>query len=114
MLSMSTLIKFGLVVKFVHDKCAIHDLSFGDTIVAFGSLNYGIYKLNVYVNCVEDIACVVLDLKAILDAKLWHACFGHLIFASLLHLQKFDMVSSLPTLQEPIKHVCEGLILSKM
>ena len=35
--------------------------------------------------------------KAVSDAKLWHARFGHLNFASLLRLQKSDMVASLPT-----------------
>ena len=62
----------------------------------------------------EDFACVVVDLQAILDEKLWHACFGHLNFASLLCLQKLEMVSSFPKLETPSKHVCEGCILSKM
>ena len=49
----------GLVVKFGDGKCTIHDFSFGDTIVASGSLSHGFYNLNAYVNCVEDVACVV-------------------------------------------------------
>ena len=40
--------------------------------------------------------------------------FGHLNFASLLRLQKSEMVSSLPKLETPSKHVCEGCILGKM
>ena len=87
---------------------------FGDIIEAFGLLSHGLYKLNAYVNCVEDVACAVSDAKAISDAKLWHARFGHLNFASLLRLQKSDMVSSLPTLQALVKHVCESCILGKM
>ena len=45
---------------------------------------------------------------------MWHAHFGHLNFASLLRLQKSEMVSSLPKLETPSKHVCEGCILGKM
>ena len=62
----------------------------------------------------EDVACTVSDLQEVLDAKLWHARFGHLNFASLLRLQKSQMVSSLPHLEAPPKHVCEGCILGKM
>ena len=36
------------------------------------------------------------------------------ICASLLRLQKSEMVSSLPKLEAPVKHVCEGCILGKM
>ena len=59
-------------------------------------------------------ACVVVDSQAVVDAKLWHACFGNLNFASLLRLQKSKMVSSLPKLETPSKNVCEGCILGKM
>ena len=92
----------------------VHDLTYGDTIVASGLLFCGLYKLSTYGKCVEDVACAVVDLQAVSDAKLWHARFGHLNFASLLRLQKSDMVSSLPPLQAPLKHVCEGCILGKM
>jgi len=106
--------RIGLVVKFIDDKCTVHDLSAGDTIVASGSLCHGLYKLiNAYDRYVEDVACAV-DMQAVSDAKLWHARFGHLNFASLMHLQKSKMVSSLPTLQAPSRHVCEGCILGKM
>ena len=93
LLSVYALTRVGLVVKFADDKCIAHDLNFGDTIVASGSLIHGIYKLNYYVECVEDVTSAASDLQAILDAKLWHACFGHLNFASLICLQKFEMVS---------------------
>jgi len=63
---------------------------------------------------VEDVACTISYLQAVSDAKLWHARFGHLNFASLLRLQKSQMVSSLPHLEAPPKHVCEGCILGKM
>ena len=95
LLSVSALTRFGLIVKFVHDRCTVHDLSSGDTIVASSLLSRGLYRLDAYVNFV---ACAISNLKAISDAKLWHAHFGHLNFVSLLRLQKSDMVSSLPIL----------------
>ncbi|MCO5573108.1 hypothetical protein L7F22_026873 [Adiantum nelumboides] len=114
LLSVCALARFGLVVKFVDDKCTIHDLGFGDEIVASGILCRGLYKLTLYDKCGQNFANVVVDTKAISDAKLWHARFGHLNFASLLRLQKYDMVASLPSLEAPVKHVCEGCILGKM
>ena len=51
------------------DKCSVNDPSCGDTIEAFGSLSHGLYKLNAYVNCVEDVACVISNLEAISDAN---------------------------------------------
>ena len=114
LLSVSAFAKIGLIVKFVDDRCTVHDLSSGDTIIASGLLCRGLYKLHTYGKCVEDSACVIVDSQAISDAKLWHARFGHLNFASLLRLQKSEMVSSLPKLEAPSKHVCEGCILDKM
>ena len=67
-----------------------------------------------YDKCVEDLANAVSDEKVVSDTKLWHARFGHLNFASSLRLQKSDMVASLPPLEAPLKHVCEGCILGKM
>ncbi len=114
LLSVSALARLGLVVKFVDDRCTVHDLTFGDTIIASGTLFRGLYRLNVYDKCVDISANAVSDEKAVSDAKLWHARFGHLNFASLLRLQKSDMVASLPPLEAPLKHVCEGCILGKM
>ena len=74
----------------------------------------GFASLIGYGNCVKDVACTIEDLQADSDAKLWHAHFGHLNFASLLRLQKSEMVSSMPKLEAPSKHVCEGCILGKM
>ena len=79
----------------------MHDLSFGDTIVASGSLHRGLYKLNAYKKSVEDLACVVADSRAVLDAKLWHASFGHLNFtsdAAFLHSKIF-------LLQDAVNHI---------
>jgi len=67
-----------------------------------------------YGKCGQNFANAVVDSKVVSDAKLWHARFGHLNFASLLRLQKSDMVASLPLLEAPVKHVCEGCILGKM
>ena len=38
LLSVSALAKIGLVVKFVDDRCIVHDLAYGDIIVASGTL----------------------------------------------------------------------------
>ena len=38
LLSVFALAKIGLVVKFVDDRCTVHDLSYGDIIVASGTL----------------------------------------------------------------------------
>ena len=38
LLSVSALAKIGFIVKFVDDRCTVHDLSSGDTIVASGLL----------------------------------------------------------------------------
>ncbi|MCO5585832.1 hypothetical protein L7F22_039765 [Adiantum nelumboides] len=48
LLSVFTLARLGLVVKFVDDRCTVHDLSFGDEIVASGILCRGLYKLTLY------------------------------------------------------------------
>ena len=61
LLSVSTLAKIGLVVKFVDDRCIIHDLSVGESIIASGSLCRGLYKLNAYGSNVKDVACGVVD-----------------------------------------------------
>ena len=86
LLSVSAFAKIGLIVKFVDDRCTVHDLSFGNTIAACGLLCQGLYKLDTYGKCVEDFACAVVDSQAVSNAKLWHARFGHLNFASLLRL----------------------------
>ncbi|WP_165303590.1 DDE-type integrase/transposase/recombinase, partial [Enterobacter cloacae complex sp. CH23B] len=114
LLSVSALARLGLVVKFVDDRCTVHDLSFGDEIVTSGLFCRGLYKLTLYYKCGQNFANAVADSRAISNAKLWHARFGHLNFASLLRLQKSDMVASLPPLEAPVKHVCEGCILGKM
>ena len=38
LLSVSAFPKIGLIVKFVDDRCIVHDLSSGDTIIASGLL----------------------------------------------------------------------------
>ena len=94
LLTIFTLSKLGLVVKFVDDRCTVHDLSLGDTIVASRTLFCEIYKLYACKKRVEILACIILDSKAISDAKYWHAHFCHPNFANLLHLQKPRMVAS--------------------
>ena len=63
LLSVSTLAKVGLVVKFVDDRCTVHDLSDGDVIVASGSLCRGLYRLDSYDKCVNDAAYFVCCIK---------------------------------------------------
>ena len=48
LLSIFALAKIGLVVKFVDDRCIVHDLSYGDIIVVSGTLCRGLYKLIMY------------------------------------------------------------------
>lgn len=69
-MSVSALAKVGLVVKFVDDRCTIHDLSDGNTVVASRSLCHGLYRLAAYEQCVKDVACTASDLQAVSDAKL--------------------------------------------
>ncbi|MCO5556545.1 hypothetical protein L7F22_010094 [Adiantum nelumboides] len=88
LLSVYALARLGVVVKFMDDRCIVHDLSFGDEIVASDILCRGLYKLTLYDKCGQNFSNAVVDTKAISDAKLWHARFGHLNFASLLHLHK--------------------------
>ena len=96
------------------DKCTIYDLNNGDIIVEFGSLFFGLYRLDAYEKCMDEATCTILDIQAMIDTKLWHAHFGHLNFSSLLCLQKSYMVMSLLDLKSLEKHVCEGCILGKM
>ena len=86
LLSNSTLAKVGLVVKFVDDRCTIHDLSDGDVTIASSSLCCSLYKLESYDKCVNDAAYSILDMQAMSAPKLWNARFRHLNFSSLLHL----------------------------
>ncbi|MCO5612523.1 hypothetical protein L7F22_066791 [Adiantum nelumboides] len=70
LLSVSALARLGLVVKFVDDRCTVHDLSFGDEIVASGILCHGLHKLTLYDKCGQNFANAVVDTKPISDANL--------------------------------------------
>ncbi|MCO5594179.1 hypothetical protein L7F22_048203 [Adiantum nelumboides] len=70
LLSISALARLGLVVKFVDDRCTVHDLNFGDEIVDSGILQCGLYKLTLYDKCGKNFANAVINTKAISDAKL--------------------------------------------
>ena len=96
LLSVCALARSGLVVKFVDDKCTVHDLRDGDNVVASGSVCHGLYRLDAYEKCAHKAACTIFDMQAISNVKLWHAHFGNLNFSSLLRLHKSDMVSLLP------------------
>ena len=102
------------MLKLVDDTCIVHDLSDGDLFVVSISLCHTLYRLDAYDKCVNDATYSISYMQAMYDAKLWHACFGHLNFSSLLCLHKNDMVLLLPHLKAPQKHVREGFILGKM
>lgn len=81
LLSVSVLTRCGLVVIFVDDKYIVHDLNSGDTIVVFGSLSHGIYKLNAYVN-----RCSMCGFRCKSYFR-WFVCFGiHFSFSWVVAL----------------------------
>ena len=112
LISVPLIAKAGLHVHFVDDKCKVHDLSNGDTIVMSGTLCNGLYRLDTYKGVASN--ALVAHTSSLTEMELWHARFGHLNFNSLLYLQKKDMVIGLPTLESIEKHACEGCILGKM
>lgn len=59
----------------VDDRCTSHDHSDGDTIITFGTLYHGLFRLVVFMR--HDV-CIVSATCAMSDVELWHACFGHL------------------------------------
>ncbi|MCO5581848.1 hypothetical protein L7F22_035737 [Adiantum nelumboides] len=61
LLSVSALARLGFVVKFVDDRCTVHDLSSGDEIVVSSILCRGLYKLTLYDKCGQNFANAVLD-----------------------------------------------------
>ncbi|MCO5570746.1 hypothetical protein L7F22_024474 [Adiantum nelumboides] len=67
-LYVSALARLGLVVKFVDDRCTVHDFSFGDEIVASGILCRGLYKPTLYDKYGKNFANAVVDTK--------HQCHG--------------------------------------
>ena len=113
LLSVSAIARGGLMVKFLDDRCTVHDISDGDTIVAYGTLCHGLYRLDHYESALHD-ALLTTTPSQLANAELWHACFGHLNFRSLLRLHSHEMVSEMPHVHTPTRHVCEGCILGKM
>ena len=56
LLSVFALARNGLLVKFVHDRCTIHDLIDGDNVVASGLVYGGFYRLDAYEKCANEAA----------------------------------------------------------
>ncbi|MCO5556285.1 hypothetical protein L7F22_009831 [Adiantum nelumboides] len=60
-------------------------------------------------------ACIAeTKTRAMQNAELWHARFGHVGYGSLMTLQRHNMVHDLSLLEMPLRHVCEGCVLGKM
>ena len=70
LLSVLALAKIVLVVKFVDDRCTVHDLSNGDVMIASGVLCHVLYKLIDYERFINYSRC------AIHDSYLYFRCKG--------------------------------------
>ena len=115
MLSIFFLEKLRLVVKFVvNDRYMVHDLRSSDTIVASSTLFHGLYKLNDCKKNLEILSYTILDFEAILHAKLWLPCFGHLGFDNPVTFLKKKNGCLWSPFEVPSKHVYEGCVLGKM
>ena len=67
LLSFFALAQLVLVVKFVDDRCMVHDKSSSDTIVASSTLFHGLYKIN---------ACKSFDQEREFLSKEFHSFFA--------------------------------------
>ena len=88
---MSSLSKNGYQVIFEDGKFIMQDRDNGIFLVTIGTLENGLFVLDKYDEHINAHA-IEIETKAIFDAKLWHARFGHLNYGSLLMLQKHNMV----------------------
>ncbi|MCO5592094.1 hypothetical protein L7F22_046089 [Adiantum nelumboides] len=78
-----------------------------------GTLENGLFVLDRYEKQIQ--ACIAkIKTRAMQDAELWHARFGHVGYGSLMTLQCHNMVHDLSLLEMPPRHVCEGCVLGKM
>ena len=82
LISVPLIVKAGIHVHFVDDKCMVHDFSNGDVIVMSDTLCNSLYRLDTYkrvaLNALAD------HTTSMAKMELWHARFGHLNFNSLL------------------------------
>ncbi|MCO5556318.1 hypothetical protein L7F22_009865 [Adiantum nelumboides] len=113
LLSVSSLAKNGLWVIFEDDRCIVRDRENGYSLITTGTLENGLFVLDCYEKQIQ--ACIAeTKTRAMQDAELWHARFGHVGYSSLMTLQRHNMVHDLSLLQMPPRHVCEGCVLGKM
>ncbi|MCO5562234.1 hypothetical protein L7F22_015860 [Adiantum nelumboides] len=113
LLSVSSLAKNGLRVIFEDDRCIVRDRENSYSLITTGTLENGLFVLDRYEKQIQ--ACIAkTKTKAMQDAELWHARFGHVGYGSLMTLQRHNMVHDLSLLEMPPRHVCEGCVLGKM
>ncbi|MCO5579590.1 hypothetical protein L7F22_033447 [Adiantum nelumboides] len=113
LLSVSSLAKNGLRVIFEDDRCIVRDRENGYSLITTGTLENELFVLDHYEKQIQ--ACIAeTKTRAMQDAELWHARFGHVGYGSLMTLQRHNMVHDLSLLEMPPRHVCEGCVLGKM
>ncbi|MCO5602741.1 hypothetical protein L7F22_056879 [Adiantum nelumboides] len=113
LLSVSSLAKNGRRVIFEDDRCIVRDRENGYSLITTGTLENGLFVLDHYEKQIQ--ACIAkTKTRAMQDAELWHARFGHVGYGSLMTLQRHNMVHDLSLLEMPPRHVCEGCVLGKM
>ncbi|MCO5557209.1 hypothetical protein L7F22_010769 [Adiantum nelumboides] len=113
LLSVSSLAKNGLRVIFEDDRCIVRDRENGYSLITTSTLENGLFVLDRYEKQIQ--ACIAeTKTRAMQDAELWHARFGHVGYGSLMTLQRHNMVHDLSLLEMPPRHVCEGCVLGKM
>ncbi|MCO5589095.1 hypothetical protein L7F22_043061 [Adiantum nelumboides] len=113
LLSVSSLAKNGLRVIFEDDRCIVRDRENGYSLITTGTLENGLFMLDRYEKQIQ-VCLAETKTRAMQDAELWHARFGHVGYGSLMTLQHHNMVHDLSLLEMPPRHVCEGCVLGKM
>ena len=98
-----------MLVEFQGSQCRIKDPIKGYAIVATGTYEKRLYKLDAqpYNQHAMAVSCVS-------QGDLWHARFGHVHHRALTYLFNNNMVIGMPKLQQPVSEVCEGCALGKL
>ena len=121
LLSVSSFTTREYLVHFEDDKCVVRNKEHENWLVTTGTLKNDMFVLDTYdkdenacMTNVDNVHVANEFTQPMHDAKLWHARFGHVNYASLLLLQHHGMVEQMPKAERPFKHVCEGCVLGKM
>ncbi|MCO5601082.1 hypothetical protein L7F22_055201 [Adiantum nelumboides] len=101
LLSVSSLAKNGLRVIFEDDKCVVRDRESGYSLIT-GTLENGLFVLNHYEKQIQ-VCIAETKTRAMHDAELWHAGFGHVGYGSLMTFQRHNMVHDLFYWVYPLK-----------